>query len=925
MRVVIEGKLADDPQARKKVQADAQGRIDSGIAQLAVAVVYPAALREQADSGLADELQTAKLDFAVLSEAGPGAWRQGAPIHILNELRRANEAVCKQDVVQQAAQKISRYLDGVAAILENDAATCDRLSQLLGFSLAQKLGEKLTLQRRRTAAKVAALTLANAFIFQEQLSATKAQVRPLRQTLPLDSFIDTTIGHWDWICKTINYVPIFKVAIEILRAIPAGSASGGAIRELARTALEVGQNKAALRHDLMGRIYHLLLHEAKFLGTYYTSVPAATLLMKLALEPARWPDKDFSEARSLGDFLLADLTCGTGTLLMGACQAITDNFVLARAGKKKLDDKRLARLHKVLMEKSIHGYDVLPSAIHLTASALSLVAPEVMFDKLKLFAMPLGVAGRQIKLGSLEFLGSAKTSVQFGLFGEHKPIEEQQIGGRGMKAQSAELPLMDLFVMNPPFVRSVGGNLLFGNLPDAQRKKMQEELKRRVASERLPANITAGLGGVFTALADRYLKLGGRLAFVLPAAFATGEAWGETRALINRDYHLEYVVTSHDPSRWSFSENTDLSELLFVARKLVPGESNAELETVFLSLAYNPANIGDALAIARLTIRDAAAPLGTAGTPIGVRRLAESGQEYGEALAVPMRLMRGAWWGGAFASTLLVRAAWFLHEGSVCVPGHEARGIALAPLSELGEIGPDRRDIHDGFSVTQRPTPYSAFWNHDAERVTSIAAQPNAYLVPHAQALPGRKLKTVESLWPKAGNILVAERLRLTSQRIACLSLPRRVLANTWWVVHLNVDDERAYSALALWLNSTLGVLSMLFARVPTEGPWLQLKKPALAALPVPDIRVLTPEQLNALTDKFERLKDSGLQPFKAMAYDPVRAEIDATIAQAFELPDLTPLREALGNEAIVRGEQPSERRDSEPPALELQTMLAFE
>ena len=33
--------------------------------------------------------------------------------------------------------------------------------------------------------------------------------------------------------------------------------------------------------------------------------------------------------------------------------------------------------------------------------------------------------------------------------------------------------------MNPPFVRSVGGNLLFGSLPD-DRGAMQNELKKRV-------------------------------------------------------------------------------------------------------------------------------------------------------------------------------------------------------------------------------------------------------------------------------------------------------------------------------------------------------------------------------------------------------------------------------------------------------------
>src|SRR6266481_3646462 len=60
------------------------------------------------------------------------------------------------------------------------------------------------------------------------------------------------------------------------------------------------RQQAALRHDLMGRIYHWLLHDAKFLGTYYTSVSAATLLLKIALS-LEWK-YDFTTPRALADF-----------------------------------------------------------------------------------------------------------------------------------------------------------------------------------------------------------------------------------------------------------------------------------------------------------------------------------------------------------------------------------------------------------------------------------------------------------------------------------------------------------------------------------------------------------------------------------------------------------------------------------------------
>ena len=125
--------------------------------------------------------------------------------------------------------------------------------------------------------------------------------------------------------------------------------------------------------------------------------------------------------------------------------------------------------------------------------------------------------------------------------------------------------------MNPPFVRSVGGNLLFGSLPD-ERGSLQTELKTRV--KEICANVTAGLGSVFVALADRRLEKDGRLAFVLPAAVVSGESWAPTRKLIADRFHLEIVIASHDAERPNFSENTDLSEVLFIARKRTKTEDD---------------------------------------------------------------------------------------------------------------------------------------------------------------------------------------------------------------------------------------------------------------------------------------------------------------------------------------------------------------
>jgi hypothetical protein len=143
-------------------------------------------------------------------------------------------------------------------------------------------------RRRHTAANLSALTLANAFIFQEELAQGNSRVEPIRRLLANRDFHGATADHWQFICDTINYVPIFHLAREVLLAIPSNADNLAALRALAQQALEIVSERAALRHDLMGRVYHYLLLEAKYLGTFYTSVPAATLLLKLALGPERW-------------------------------------------------------------------------------------------------------------------------------------------------------------------------------------------------------------------------------------------------------------------------------------------------------------------------------------------------------------------------------------------------------------------------------------------------------------------------------------------------------------------------------------------------------------------------------------------------------------------------------------------------------------
>ena len=582
---------------------------------------------------------------------------------------------------------------------------------------------------------------------------------------------------------------------------------------------------------------------------------------------------------------------------MAAAEAVADVYIRERM--KTDEEIDLSGLHRILAEDVLHGYDVLPSAIHLTASTLALRAPQITFRRMNLFCMPHG--GKERRLGSIEFLDDQQVTDIQDLFGA--TTAAKQLTGKGHELLThATIPLLDLCIMNPPFTRSVGGNLLFGSLPDADRAKMQKRLADLIKKKKVLANSTAGLGSVFVAIADRFIKQGGRIGLVLPKALLSGVAWDKTRELLRRKYRVEYIVSSHDPERWNFSENTDLSEILLVAVKENGNSNHLEAPVVSVNLWRNPTTTFDALSI--FYAIDQSTPFLDEGN--GVTPVMIGDNKVGESIAIPWRDLRGKYhWmlPSSFAQTELVRCVNHLNNKKLILPGKlKVNKLDLIPLEELGKTGPDRRDIHDGFRLSSRVTAYPAFWGHDSLEVQTIHQAPNKYLSPLSKAKEGRHLRKLEHLWPLAGKLLIGERFWLKTQRLVALHTTEPVLSNMWWTFILNKKSsgQNKEKALALWLNSTLALILLLSNREETRGAWIDFKKPILAALPVLNVANLEPSKLKKLAAAYDKIAKKPLQPFPQMATDPVREEIDSAIANALHLPNYSILRKLLAQEPVV-------------------------
>ena len=768
-----------------------------------------------------------------------------------------------------------------------------RVARLVAEVVAETADEK----EREAGKRIGCLVLFNALAFHRRLALVRDDIPSVEEVAaegakPLQAA-------WEEICTDIDYVPVFEVAREILRVLAYGDPEHQ--QPVLRPLLEAVHKTRHLEgHDLSGRLFHTLLSDAKFSGAYYTSVPAAAMLAHLVFDG--WPkDVDWSDHEFPASLNVADLACGTGTLLMAVASETQRRH--ADAGGRDAPS-----LHKHLVEQALIGFDVQLSAIHFAATSLALLNPDIQFDKMNLYTMPLGVESDNIRLGSLEFLGSREAPVQMPLGGGGDlaivPQDVGRVSGEGTKGAAegvtVRLPDLDLVIMNPPFTRSIGGNLLFGNLPKAVRNKLQGELKRR--TKKRDAGVTAGLSPAFVAAAAPKLRPGeGRLALVLPLTVCTGPSWQQTRSLIEREFTIDTVIASHDPEHWNFSDSTDLSEALLIATRRAENGRPLNYETRFVSLWRNPRGVIDAQKIAQAVETTAPARIDADGTSL----LSIDDRHVGEVMLMPSDQIAGSQWVGVqFARADVTRiASRLLTDGSVRMPGDADVGVVpLTPLSELGQIGPDVRDLWDGFNRTSGVTAYEMIDGHNTNKRTRLLAEPDNYLSPLTKPKPGRKLKPLNLLWPKAATLLIAERLRLNTCRIAALRTPRKVLSNVFWTV--KIDDDQLEQALALWLNSSIGLLALLATRNTTEGPWVKLKKADLAEMPILDVRQLTQDQLNALHALFNEMAEDEFLPLPQMADDPARAKLDDGLAEILDLPNLEPLRRLLASEPVVSNQR---------------------
>ena len=863
--VAVEAKHGQSSTNRREAIDSATGRLEQNLAQCAVAVCYP-------DGTTRESLPHSDLIWTVRDRVDDGTpWTSGDIDQLASVIRLTPAQLGDPDY---AAAALSNSLD--EAVRRLSEAQRRMLARTLDLPSSRSGRGRRAAVSWNHAAKRALLVVATAVMFHSRLDTHLAGLRPehdnrVAENTPFTGDWPPNMAHrcahsddpisafWDaWdLILALDYKPIFETGCAALHACPPDPAFSGAIRETARAALAVSGSIASLRHDLLGRIFHTVLDSARYDGSFYTTTAAATLLASLAITEDLC---DWSDLEAIANLRITDPACGTGTLLMAAAERIRELAPRTR------DEGEASRS---LIEQVLSGYDVNLTATHMAATTLGLLSPSTRFHNMKIGRAFLGVddAG-DAYLGSLEFLDQNPKLMPW-------PNAAQTVSQIDSGDEIAQTDPADLVIINPPFTRD---SLRHDQFSRADETKLKAREKRLFAKK--PVHLSS-MGSAFLVLADYINKAeSSTIAAVMPLVAATNKSGFEIRRYLASRYHVETIVTSHDPGRIYFSENTSIGEMLLICRRW-PDSDKPKPPTRIVNLAVNPPTPSDAISVAW-----------------AIENGRVEGQGYGTVQEWPEhRIAAGNWGAVQFLSPYLCERFYELAHGDL---------FRSTPLGEVAKVGPAGQRIREAYRRSSMPDAQGrmALWQHDTNVTQTLSARPDTHIAAKSQYA-----HRADKYWEQRSRLLLPTHLNLPTVRATTVRLNAPVVGSLWVPCNIEVRPhllEECEKALCVFLNSSVGILSLLGDRTNKKPTYPNLSIDDLRKLTVPDFAATGESAIQTLATTYDSLADRTFLPLSRMDSCDTRRALDTAVCAALDIDPETvhTIRRSLAAEPSITGKR---------------------
>ena len=684
----------------------------------------------------------------------------------------------------------------------------------------------------------AGLTLFNATLLYE-LMAIGNSFPPIRKRWD-------TLGSWKDALREayiaaheINNETPFFYAIRVLDTLPSNTVVDQLLERIYMTVKYVISNPSLMKLDLTGRIYHSTLGKelAKAFATYYTGIPASELLAWIAVE--NWDDK------------VIDFACGSGTLLLAAYHKKLSIAYLHPTNRNVIIDE----LHSSFLENDLVGLDAMPFAVYLTMINLALQYPSTIYTRSQIYHVPVD---HDKKMGSLDLLRGNCIWVQ-----QYRPK-------RGINASQSSIGLsrhdtkiefpdksFDVVIMNPPFTKK---QLVSQIMDKKELKKTLNQLGSKYTS-------LGGLSLPFTLLGDKYLTPGGRLAFVLPSSILDRSTWKGVRIFLEEKYHLEHLIISWINGKPSFSDDTQLREILLIARKKNENSKNGNFTLV--THLDKDFTVIEARQIAEqlLKVKKDFTSI-TINSPFHQPIYCES-ELVGETISFPKSLIEQTtdnWYRLlAFRNPKLVWSS-LLQQGIITdsmPPYNVDFSNYQIPVSKVGKIGLFIKQVASAGFATLETRPVNGGIK------SLMTSDYNCLSLKNSKCLwlvKDSSLKATEKFTPGTGYLLVPRKIDLYSTaKVLSIVSDDPVASNMWIPIEpfpqvtkdgKEFNKHELAKIWGLWLHSSFGVMLLVSMRHEIRGAWSEWVTEDVKKLPVLNLKTIDSSTIYNLLDLWEQVKD---------------------------------------------------------------------
>ena len=700
----------------------------------------------------------------------------------------------------------------------------------------------------------------NAFLVQQRLRGSIYDIPRMTHTP------SKCLEAWRAI-HDINWRAIFGPAIDILdhtRTIAVAEVSE-ALKLLMDAAEHIEMAKLVSDINIGAELFPKIAEDRKQSAAFYTQPATAEMLAALTITQGM---ADWSDADVFKQFRIADMACGTGTLLRFGYRQVKAYHMAT-----EYTDESIHALHRNAMEYGLVGTDVSPIAAHLTSTSLAVDAKQ-RYGNTNIGWVGVGNENRT---GAIEYVATD-------IIQDLMMVMVGRSTGQGGHAGYGSVPIkdhsIDVILMNPPYSRTRGGQSAFdiANLSDRERDACQKRWGTLIRNE--PCKKTAGMAATFLCIARKKVKPGGRIGFVLPRTAAFADSWEQTRAMIETDFEDIVVVAVSSGKalgQKALSADTKMEEMLLVAtRKERINRNHSQVKCVTL---YEPVTrLGEAAVIAE-AIR------GTDTGPVIV------GREVG--VAKMFRTVGGRPWSyvGAVHEDIATIADLLSLGVLQDLEGNEISCIPMTTIGALFTVGPTHDRIghpvggddrgaftfHQVISETDTIGRYRSLWGANSKTQTCLVVTPTHKGTPYTAK--------ADIIWDTRSTLFYARGMRWTSQSVVAATTRHKVMGGRAWT-GLWHDDVRIQKAFALWANSIYGMMIHWTRGSRTQSGRASLQVKAISKVPCPDFAQFDDTILDEAAAKFDRLHDSDMLPARMATQDKTRAAINSVVSHMINAPN---------------------------------------